>query len=114
MLCNNSTGSIAQVAPTSLSTILGKAFHGRPDVILTDSNHSIPIRDLNEYIRYLDMHVKGEDRIGLYPVVDGKVKFAAVDFDSHGRDHAYKEHMQAKSLVCQQKLMDVENCPIER
>lgn len=56
---------------------------GRKDRILLSNKKSVSISE-NEYQHYVDRHVAGEERMGIYPILDDdKVNFAVIDIDSH-------------------------------
>ncbi len=60
-------------------------FAGRVDVVGRSSRMSVKIND-GELLAYVEEHLAGKERVGFYNLLDGDVvRFAVIDFDSHGQ-----------------------------
>src|SRR5437660_4258353 len=69
-------------------------FAGRTDAFtVTGNGHYECVRPQNgEFRRLITAHINGTHRVGVFPITDANVvRFAVIDFDSHGKNEQYKD-----------------------
>ncbi len=84
------------------------AFVGRRDRVglMMHGERPVSVKVTEEEFRiHLQQHVDGNQRVGIYNLMDGDaVRFAVIDFDSHGADDEKKAQMEEASARCQKDL----------
>ena len=91
------------------STLLATLFPGRSDRIglMTEQGPISKPIDPGALLEHLGRHVRGIERCGIYNVLpDDTVRFAVVDFDSHGTEDTKRfEFVDTVSSLCQEELL---------
>jgi hypothetical protein len=60
-----------------------------------------------EFQSYIEQHLQGIDRVGIYNMLEGdRVRFAVIDLDSHGKDEKHKQNINTISSECQKNLSE--------